>query len=65
MVFNISLFILVQDWVKTGLQIEVLALIHNQTENRLRHARGLAHLHRVGYIHTEILSKNPHLFIKG
>ena len=29
-----------QNWVKTGFQIEVLTLIQNLTENRLRHARG-------------------------
>ena len=36
-----------QDWLKTGFQIEVLTLIHNLTENRLRHARGPVHYHQV------------------
>ena len=40
---SISLFIWVQDWVKTEFQIEVLALIQNLTENRIRDARGLVH----------------------
>ena len=32
-----------QDWVKTRLQTEVLTLIRNITENRLRQARGPVH----------------------
>ena len=39
---TISPFIWVQDWVKTGFQIEELTLVQNLMENRLRHARGLA-----------------------
>ena len=35
----LSLFIWVQDWVKTEFQ----TLIHNLTENRTRHARGPVH----------------------
>ena len=32
-----------QDQVKTEFQIEVLTLVQNLTENRLRHARGPVH----------------------
>ena len=47
---TISLFILEQDWVKAGFQIEVLALIQNLMENKHRHASGPVHQHRVSYI---------------
>ena len=37
---SLSLFIWVQDWVKTEFQTEALTLIQNITENRTRHTRG-------------------------
>ena len=39
----LSLFIWVQDWVKTEFQTNVLTLINDLTENRTRHARGPVH----------------------
>ena len=35
-----------------GFQIEVLTLIQNLTENRLRHPRGPVQFHLVGYINS-------------
>ena len=40
---------------KGNLQTEVLTLIQNIMENRLRHARGPVHLHRVHYTHSRLL----------
>ena len=55
-----------QDWVKTGFQIEVLTLIHNLTENRLRHARGPVHYHQVHYMNAGffmLVNCNPFLTV--
>ena len=35
---EVTVIILEQDWVETGFPIEVLTLIHNLTEKRIRHA---------------------------
>ena len=48
---TIGLFIWETILGKESLRIKVLTLVQNITENRLRHARGPVHLHRVGYIH--------------
>ena len=39
---------------KGSFQIEVLTLVQNIMENRLRHARGPAHLHCVRYMYVVV-----------
>ena len=49
---TISLFVWETRLGKGSFQIEVLTLVQNITENRIRHARGPVHLHWVRYMHT-------------
>ena len=54
----LSLFIWVQDWVKTEFQFEALTLIHSITENRTRHARGpVQNISSVTFIHSLVSGK--------
>ena len=53
---NISLFFLETRWGKGSFWIEVLTLVQNISENRIRHARVPVHLHLIRYMHTFIFT---------